>query len=158
MQLFEDFRKMYDFGHNWSYEEYSAQQKTLRDIRRDMHKQREWRVELDRMKISNVGGKNRSFRKGIVVLRPDFTSEISRGPDRRNGNLGCKVCCLYELTGSQERGLQNKYQGFAPWSDVRAVLKMDPLKRRHDFASRFDVRAQQRLCPWESGWYTHLSG
>lgn len=31
-----------------------SQPKTLRDIRRDMHKQREWRNELDRMKISNV--------------------------------------------------------------------------------------------------------
>ncbi len=30
------------------------QPKTLRDIRRDMHKQREWRNELDRMKISMV--------------------------------------------------------------------------------------------------------
>ena len=30
------------------------QPKTLREIRRDMYKQREWRNELDRMKISHV--------------------------------------------------------------------------------------------------------
>jgi hypothetical protein len=35
------------------------QPKTLREIRRDMHKQREWRNELERMKISNVS--NQSF-------------------------------------------------------------------------------------------------
>eukprot|EP00798_Chlamydomonas_sp_ICE-L_P012760 gene12760-16011_t len=56
VQLFEEYRKIYDFGCQWSYESYSAEAKTLRDIRRDMHKQREWRNELDRMKISNVVG------------------------------------------------------------------------------------------------------
>ena len=45
---------MYDFGRTWTYEDYSAKEKSLRDIRRDMHKQKEWRNELERMKISNV--------------------------------------------------------------------------------------------------------
>ena len=54
LQIFEEYRKVYDFGRTWSYEEYSSKEKTLRDIRRDMHKQREWRNELERMKISNV--------------------------------------------------------------------------------------------------------
>lgn len=53
-QLFEAYRMVYDFGRTWSYEEYSSKPKSLREIRRDMHKQREWRNELDRMKIFNV--------------------------------------------------------------------------------------------------------
>jgi hypothetical protein len=36
----------------------ARQPKTLRDIRRDMYKQREWRSELDRMKVSHVVGLN----------------------------------------------------------------------------------------------------
>ncbi|KAG1661620.1 hypothetical protein FOA52_002850, partial [Chlamydomonas sp. UWO 241] len=54
--IFEDYRKVYDFGRTWSYEVYSNEAKTLREIRRDMHRQREWRNELERMKISNVVG------------------------------------------------------------------------------------------------------
>lgn len=54
-QLFEAYRMVYDFGRTWSFEDYSSKPKTMREIRRDMHKQREWRNELDRMKISNVG-------------------------------------------------------------------------------------------------------
>ena len=54
VKLFEAYRMVYDFGRTWSYEEYSSKSKSLREIRRDMHKQREWRNELDRMKISNV--------------------------------------------------------------------------------------------------------
>ena len=38
---------MYDFGRTWTYEDYSAKEKS-------MHKQKEWRNELERMKISNV--------------------------------------------------------------------------------------------------------
>ena len=53
-QLFEDYRKVYDFGRTWSHEEYGSKERSLREIRRDMHKQREWRVELERMKISSV--------------------------------------------------------------------------------------------------------
>lgn len=45
VQVFEDYRKVYDFGRDWSYEDYSSKSKTLRDIRRDMHKMKEWRNE-----------------------------------------------------------------------------------------------------------------
>lgn len=47
--------QVYDHGRLWSAEEYQAVPKTARDIRqirRDMHKQREWRAELDRMKVT----------------------------------------------------------------------------------------------------------
>ena len=54
LQLFETYRQIYDFGRTFSYEEYSSKQKTMREIRRDMHRQREWRNELERMKISSV--------------------------------------------------------------------------------------------------------
>ncbi|KAG2451278.1 hypothetical protein HYH02_003884 [Chlamydomonas schloesseri] len=56
VKLFEAYRMVYDFGRTWSYEDYASKPKSLREIRRDMHKQREWRNELDRMKISNVVG------------------------------------------------------------------------------------------------------
>jgi len=56
VKIFEDYRKIYNFGRTWSFEEYTSKPKTLREIRRDMYKQREWRNELDRMKISHVVG------------------------------------------------------------------------------------------------------
>ncbi|GLC47993.1 hypothetical protein PLESTB_000047400 [Pleodorina starrii] len=56
VKLFEAYRMVYDFGRTWSFEAYSSKPKSLREIRRDMHRQREWRNELDRMKIFNVVG------------------------------------------------------------------------------------------------------
>eukprot|EP00201_Polytomella_parva_P020499 CAMPEP_0175042260 /NCGR_PEP_ID=MMETSP0052_2-20121109/2450_1 /TAXON_ID=51329 ORGANISM="Polytomella parva, Strain SAG 63-3" /NCGR_SAMPLE_ID=MMETSP0052_2 /ASSEMBLY_ACC=CAM_ASM_000194 /LENGTH=3805 /DNA_ID=CAMNT_0016305023 /DNA_START=33 /DNA_END=11446 /DNA_ORIENTATION=+ len=56
VKLFEGYRVVYDFGRRWSYEEYTSRTRNLREIRRDMYKQREWRIELDRMKISNLVG------------------------------------------------------------------------------------------------------
>ncbi|KAF5838995.1 dynein heavy chain, N-terminal region 2-domain-containing protein [Dunaliella salina] len=56
VKIFEDYRKIYNFGRTWSFEEYTSKPKTLREIRTDMHKQRVWRNELDRMKISHVVG------------------------------------------------------------------------------------------------------
>lgn len=55
MQIFEEYRKIYDFGNNWKFEEYANVKKpTTREIRRDMHKQRQWRNDLEKMKISQV--------------------------------------------------------------------------------------------------------
>ncbi len=67
-QLFEAYRMVYDFGRTWSYEEYSSKPKSLREIRRDMHKQREWRNELDRMKIFNVRAYRHSWPQGVASL------------------------------------------------------------------------------------------
>lgn len=79
MHIFEDYRKVYEFGRTWSYEEYGSTSKTLRDIRRDMHKQREWRNELERMKISNVVGclyvDSKSLRNDLM---PITTSTLDR--------------------------------------------------------------------------------
>ncbi len=41
-------------GVTWRAPSLASQPKSLRDIRKDMHRQREWRNELDKMKISNV--------------------------------------------------------------------------------------------------------
>ena len=68
-QLFEGYRMVYDFGRTWSYEAYSSRPKSLREIRRDMHKQREWRNELDRMKIFNVSRRRRG-RTPALLPRP----------------------------------------------------------------------------------------
>lgn len=55
VQIFEDYRKIYEFGRDWNFAEYaSKKQLSIREIRRDMHKQRDWRNELDKMKISQV--------------------------------------------------------------------------------------------------------
>lgn len=80
VKIFEDYRKVFDFGRTWSYEEYSAQQKTLREIRRDMHKQREWRNELERMKISNVVGclyvDSKSLRNDLMPITTSTLDKI----------------------------------------------------------------------------------
>ncbi len=79
-QIFEDYRKVYEFGRTWSYEEYSSQAKTLREIRRDMHKQREWRNELERMKIFNVVGclyvDSKSLRNDLLPITQTTLDKI----------------------------------------------------------------------------------
>ena len=65
---------MYDFGRTWSHEEYGSKERSLREIRRDMHKQREWRVELERMKISSVvsgGGAHEDLQQGMLCQDMD---------------------------------------------------------------------------------------
>lgn len=52
--MFEDYRKIFVFGRDWNFDEYSGKKLTIREIRRDMHKQREWRNDLEKMKISQV--------------------------------------------------------------------------------------------------------
>lgn len=80
MHIFEDYRKVYEFGRTWSYEEYGSTNKTLRDIRRDMHKQREWRNELERMKISNVVGclyvDSKSLRNDLMPITTSTLDKI----------------------------------------------------------------------------------
>ena len=71
---------MYDFGRQWSYEEYASKSRTLRDIRRDMHKQREWRNELERMKVSNVVGclyvDSKSLRNDLMPITTTTLDKI----------------------------------------------------------------------------------
>ena len=46
--------------------------RTIREIRRDMHKQREWRNELEKMKIGNVVGslsvESKTLRASLVPI------------------------------------------------------------------------------------------
>ncbi len=46
--------------------------RTIREIRRDMHKQREWRNELEKMKIGNVVGslsvESKTLRASLVPV------------------------------------------------------------------------------------------
>ncbi|KAJ9534885.1 hypothetical protein QJQ45_029552, partial [Haematococcus lacustris] len=80
VKMFEDYRKVFDFGRTWSYEDYVSKAKTLREIRRDMHKQREWRNELDRMKISNVVGclyiDSKSLRNDLLPITSSTLDRI----------------------------------------------------------------------------------
>lgn len=80
-QMFEDYRKVYDFGRAWSYDSYSSQTRSLREIRRDMHKQREWRNELEKMKISNVGPGREGGGEGGAGLG----WHLCRGPWKQGG-------------------------------------------------------------------------
>jgi hypothetical protein len=79
LQMFEDYRKIYDFGRTFNPEEYSAKPKTLRDIRVDMREQRDWRNELEKMKISNTVGclyvDSKSLRNDLI---PITTSHLDR--------------------------------------------------------------------------------
>lgn len=57
-----------------------AQPKTLREIRRDMHKQREWRNELERMKISNVVGEGFCYKcTSLWCVRQEGTCKDASG-------------------------------------------------------------------------------
>lgn len=46
--------------------------RTIREIRRDMHKQREWRNELEKMKVGNVVGslsvESKTLRASLIPI------------------------------------------------------------------------------------------
>ena len=48
---FEDHRQIYRFGLQWNQVEYEQTPKTVGQFRADMRVQRDWRTELDRMKV-----------------------------------------------------------------------------------------------------------
>lgn len=53
---FEHHRVIYDFGKSWNQQEYSTLKMDLRKYRQDMNKQRDWKSELEKMKLNNVIG------------------------------------------------------------------------------------------------------
>jgi dynein heavy chain len=53
-QQFDTHRVIFEFGKAWNPSAYSAQKLDLRQYHQDMSKQRDWRHELEKMKIGNV--------------------------------------------------------------------------------------------------------
>lgn len=52
---FEEYRKIQEFGENWNVEDFAKTANLgVRDIRRNIHKQKEWRNDIDRMKLCQV--------------------------------------------------------------------------------------------------------
>ena len=54
-QGFHDYQKLYAFGINWDPDQFREKACFgLRGIRREIHRQKEWRNELEKMKMSQV--------------------------------------------------------------------------------------------------------
>lgn len=55
--------------------------RTIREIRRDMHKQREWRNELEKMKIGNVVGslsvESKTLRASLVPITQRTLEQVN---------------------------------------------------------------------------------
>ena len=55
--------------------------RTIREIRRDMHKQREWRNELEKMKIGNVVGslsvESKTLRANLIPITQRTLEQVS---------------------------------------------------------------------------------
>eukprot|EP00210_Caulerpa_lentillifera_P006334 g6050.t1 len=54
---FEEYKKIQEFGEKWNVEDYAQTAHLgIRDIRRNIHKQKEWRNDIDKMKLFQVVG------------------------------------------------------------------------------------------------------
>lgn len=49
--MFEGYRELFAFGETWSFEVYAKEKKTVKQFREEMARQREWRIDLEKMKI-----------------------------------------------------------------------------------------------------------
>ena len=54
--IFEEHRPVHTFGLRWNAEEYAKKKKTVRNFRMDLMQQKEWRTDLERMKIGHIIG------------------------------------------------------------------------------------------------------
>eukprot|EP00898_Chlorokybus_atmophyticus_P003847 jgi/Chlat1/4463/Chrsp29S04567 len=71
-QIFEENRDIYTFGKTWRPEAHAAEKHTLKEFRDDLYKQKEWRNDLERMKIGAVIGvlhvDSKSLRNSLVPI------------------------------------------------------------------------------------------
>lgn len=56
VQIFEEHRQIYTWESTWSPDAYGAERHSSKQFREDLARQREWRAELDRMKVGNSIG------------------------------------------------------------------------------------------------------
>ena len=87
--------------------------RTIREIRRDMHKQREWRNELEKMKIGNVVGslsvESKTLRASLVPITQRTLEQVMSGKSWHLHStqlcntchtmlaLGPVLCCIPQL-------------------------------------------------------------
>ena len=64
-QTFMEYYKIYSFGKEWDGELYAKTKRSIKNYKADLAQQREWRNELDRMKISNAVGVLQIDSKGL---------------------------------------------------------------------------------------------
>ncbi|KAK9828903.1 hypothetical protein WJX72_002692 [[Myrmecia] bisecta] len=100
--IFEEHRKVYDFGRTFTFEAYSSKKRSMREIRRDMHKQREWRNELEKMKIGNVIGclniESKTLRNSLIPITTRTLDQV------KTLLLGlARESCVASLASLQER-------------------------------------------------------
>jgi dynein heavy chain len=71
-QIFEEHRQIYTFEATWSPEQYGSERHTAKQFREDLARQREWRLELDRMKVGNSIGvlhiDSKSLRNSLLPI------------------------------------------------------------------------------------------
>ncbi|CAM6082177.1 unnamed protein product [Calypogeia fissa] len=51
-QIFEEHRDLFAFGESWDFEAYANEKHTVRQYREELARQREWRIELEKMRTS----------------------------------------------------------------------------------------------------------
>ncbi|KAL2622255.1 hypothetical protein R1flu_002460 [Riccia fluitans] len=71
-QIFEQHRALHVFGETWNYETYAAEKHSVRQYREELARQREWRIDLEKMRTANVVGilhvDSRSLRNTLVPI------------------------------------------------------------------------------------------
>ena len=71
-RIFEDYRAIYDFGESWNVDDYERDPRTVAQFRKDMAVQREWKNDVERIKLQNVIGilnvDSRAMRSSLGVI------------------------------------------------------------------------------------------
>ncbi|KAJ7552701.1 hypothetical protein O6H91_06G065600 [Diphasiastrum complanatum] len=101
-QIFEEYRALYVFGESWNKDEYAAEKRTVRQYREELARQREWRIELEKMRIASVIGilhvDSKSLRNSLIPITSrtlDIIKELLLDAAREE--------TVIVLTGFQER-------------------------------------------------------
>ncbi|KAL3689708.1 hypothetical protein R1sor_016017 [Riccia sorocarpa] len=104
-QIFEQHRALHIFGETWNYEVYAAEKHSVRQYREELARQREWRIDLEKMRTANVVGilhvDSRSLRNTLVPITVR-TLELIKGLLVANA----KKDALVALAAFQERTKQ----------------------------------------------------
>ncbi|KAI5062354.1 hypothetical protein GOP47_0022893 [Adiantum capillus-veneris] len=71
-QMFQEYRPLYLFGKAWNYDTYIVEKRTVRHYREELARQREWRIDLEKMRIGCVIGvlhvDSKSLRNSLLPI------------------------------------------------------------------------------------------
>ncbi|MCO5581018.1 hypothetical protein L7F22_034894 [Adiantum nelumboides] len=71
-QVFQEYRPLYLFGEAWNYDTYILEKRTVRQYREELARQREWRIDLKKMRIGCVIGvlhvDSKSLRNSLLPI------------------------------------------------------------------------------------------